>query len=125
MKHPALTNDIRLLAGIFAVSGTIHLVRPEVYEPIIPRALPAHRELVLGSGVVELLCAAGLAVPRTRAAAGWLSVAVLLGVFPANVKMANDAQRRDNTVMKVGTLARLPLQLPMIRSALRATGARR
>ncbi|MDT0201124.1 hypothetical protein [Nocardioides sp. AE5] len=116
----SIPTDVLGLAGIFAVSGTIHLVRPQVYEPIVPKFVPAHREMVLGSGVAELACAAGLLHPRTRPAAGWASAALLLAVYPANFKMAADAQRSHNTALKVGTIARLPLQVPMIRWALKA-----
>ena len=55
--------NVQVLAGIFAVSGTVHLVKPELYEPIMPTRLPAHRELILGSGVAELALAAGLLWP--------------------------------------------------------------
>lgn len=60
----------------FAVSGVIHLVKPEAFESIIPRPLqPWARELVLVSGVAELACAGGLPHPRTRPAAGLASAA--------------------------------------------------
>ena len=88
-----LAKDTLLLAGLFAVSGTVHLVKPEVYEPLMPSFVPKHREVILGSGVAELACAAGLLHPRTRRAAGWASAALLLGVFPGNLKMADDARR--------------------------------
>lgn len=115
-----IPKDVLGLAGIFAISGAIHLAKPEVYEPIMPKVLPAHREIVLGSGVAELACAAGLLHPRSRSIAGWASAGLLLAVYPANFKMAADAQKRKNTGLKIGTLARLPLQVPMIRTALRA-----
>ncbi|WP_151081735.1 DoxX family protein [Nocardioides cynanchi] len=120
-----LPRDVAALVGIFAVSGVVHLVRPQVYEPLMPSWVPRHREVILGSGVAELACAAGLAVPASRRTAGWASAALLLGVFPGNVKMALDAQRsrrpgRRTTALKIGTLLRLPLQWPMIRAALRA-----
>lgn len=117
---PPLTKDISALSGIFAVSGVIHLVKPEVYEPLMPKVVPAHREVILASGVVELACAAGLLHPRTRVVAGWASVAVLLGVYPANLKMAADLRSSRRTGLKTAAFARLPLQVPMIRSALRA-----
>lgn len=115
-----IPKDVLGLAGIFAVSGVIHLIKPEVYEPIVPKVITARREVVLGSGVAELICAAGLLSPRTRRLAGWVSAGVLLGVYPANFKMAADAQKGRNTALKVGTVARLPLQMPMIRTALKA-----
>ena len=120
-----LPKDVAALAGIFAVSGVIHLAKPEVYEPLMPSWVPRHREVILGSGVAELACAAGLALPATRRTAGWASAALLIGVFPGNLKMASDAQQITSTKSKVKryqavTLVRLPLQLPMIRAALRA-----
>ena len=41
-------------------------------------------------------------------------------VFPGNLKMADDARRSRSTKFKAISYARLPLQLPMIRTALRA-----
>jgi uncharacterized membrane protein len=114
-----LPRDTLAVAGAFVVSGVVHLVRPETFEPLVPRALPAHREIILASGAAELACAAGLLHPRTRRAAGLASAALLVGVLPGNVQMAVDAQRGGSTAYKAGTLARLPLQLPMIRAVLR------
>lgn len=115
-----IPRDVLGLAAVFATSGAIHLAKPEVYEPIMPKVVPAHREVILASGVAELGCAAGLLHPRTRRSAGWASVALLLAVYPANFKMAADAQKGRNTALKAGSLARLPMQLPMIRTAWRA-----
>src|SRR4051812_22796298 len=116
----ALSRGTKLLVGIFAASGVVHLAKPEVYEPLMPRWVPAHREVILASGVAELAGALGLLFPPTRRLAGLASAALLVGVFPGNVKMAVDASRTRNTPFKVAAFARLPLQLPMIRGALRA-----
>lgn len=111
---------VRILAGIFAVSGTIHLVRPEAYEQIMPSWVPAPRGVILGSGVAELALAAGLLAPPTRRLAGWGSVGLLLGVFPANLKMAADSTRSRNAGFKAAAFSRLPLQWPMVKMALKA-----
>jgi uncharacterized membrane protein len=116
----SLSTSTAGLAGLFAVSGAIHLARPDVYEPLMPSWVPAHREVILGSGVAELACAAGLLHPRTRSVAGWASAALLVGVYPGNIKMALDSTRSRRTGPKVAAFARLPLQVPMIRAALRA-----
>jgi uncharacterized membrane protein len=126
---PPLSRDIAGLATILAASGVIHLVRPEVYEGIVPHVLPHKRLLVHASGVLEIACAAGLLHPATRRVAGWGSVALLVGVFPANVQMSVDQGRRaarrgdaSSRATFAATLARLPLQWPMVRTALRAAG---
>ena len=92
----------------------MHLVRPQVFAAIMPRAIPEehHTNLIYVSGVVELVCAAGL-VRRTRWAAA-ASLATLAAVFPANVQMALDAGTGRNagpTDSRAVAWGRLPLQL--------------
>jgi uncharacterized membrane protein len=111
------------LAAVFATSGVVHMIRPQVFEGIMPRAIPTtyHRPLIWISGVAELACAAGL-VRRCRWAPA-ASIAVLLGVFPANVQMALDSGSgrhpgaMDNAAVAWG---RLPLQVLMIWAARQA-----
>lgn len=115
-----LRRDAKLLAGGFITSGTVHLVRPDVWEPLMPDWVPMHREVIIWSGVAEIACAAGLLFPPTRKLAGLASAGLLAAVFVGNVKMAQDAAKSDNLPFKVAAFARLPLQLPMVRAALRA-----
>lgn len=117
------TKDVTGLAAILAVSGVIHLAKPETYQPIMPEFVPAHREVILVSGVVELVCAAGLLSGRFRRPAGWASAALLLAVFPANLKMAADSTKTSSTGLKAVAFGRLPFQLPLIRTALKAARA--
>jgi uncharacterized membrane protein len=117
-----MSRDVKLLAGIFTVSGVLHLVKPGPYEGIVPRQLPRKRELVLASGVAELALAGLLLHPRTRRLGGLGSAGLLAAVFPANVQMTLDSARSDRRPwwFTLGTVLRLPLQLPMIRIALKA-----
>jgi uncharacterized membrane protein len=116
--------DLRLLTGAFLVSGTVHLVAPRVFLPLVPRWLPARRGIVRWSGAAELVCAAGLLVPATRRPAGLASAALLVAVFPGNVQMAVDARPRG-PAYRAATVLRLPLQVPLVRSALRVAGGGR
>lgn len=52
-----LTRDLKGLAALFTTSGVLHLVRPQPFESITPRRLPARRGLVYASGVAEIACA--------------------------------------------------------------------
>jgi len=126
---PELTRDVVGLAALFLVSGTTHLVKPDVFEPLVPRALPVPRGLVYASGIAELACGVGLLYAPTRRVAGWASAALLLAVFPGNVQMSvshgkRAARRQDATSRATfaATVARLPVQVPLIRAALRAAG---
>jgi uncharacterized membrane protein len=112
-----------VLAAAFTTSGIVHIIRPESFSAIMPRAIPEehHKNLIYLSGLVELACAAGL-IRRTRWAAP-ASVAILLAVFPANFQMALDSGSGRNPGVadnKALAWARLPLQIPMIWAALQA-----
>jgi uncharacterized membrane protein len=112
-----------LLAGAFATSGTVHFVRPQLFEALMPRVLPqpSHRSLIYVSGAAELVCAWGL-LRRTSWAAP-ASTAVLAAVFPANLQMALDAgSGRHPGAMDRADVAwgRLPLQLLMVWAARQA-----
>lgn len=109
------------LAVMFGVMGVLHFVKPEPFERIVPHQLPRKKELVYASGLAELACAAGLLHPRTRRTAGLASAGLLAAVFPANVQMALDLNRKGSPRAKAIGFARLPLQIPLIRAALKAS----
>ena len=102
------------LAVAFVGSGVLHLVRPRVFEAIVPPSLPAPRLLVYVSGVAEIAGGLGLLVPALREAAGWGLVALLVAVFPANVYMARQAGRFRRVAPAWALWARLPLQAVLI-----------
>lgn len=122
----SLASGPKVLVSAFLVSGMVHLVRPQVFEPIVPPMLPGKRQVVYVSGVAELACAAGLLLPQTRKSAGVASATLLAAVFPANVQMAIDAHRAierkgptpRRQAVRAAAIARLPLQVPLIRWAL-------
>ena len=89
MARPSIARSTLALAGFFAVSGVVHLVKPEFYEPIMPAWVPTHREVILGSGVAEIALRRRPAAPATRKVAGWASVAAAARRLPgATCKMA-------------------------------------
>lgn len=115
---PRYRAGARLVAASFWVSGVAHLLSPGIFTQIVPRSLPAPRAMVYLSGVMELLCAAGLS--RRASWAPLASSALLLAVWPANVRMALDATGRGDDWWKVALAwVRVPAQLPLIWSVLR------
>ena len=102
----------RFFAGpVMTVAGINHFVMPRAYESIMPDYLPAHRTLVYASGVAEIAGALATLHPRTRKAGGWILIATLVAVFPANVHMALHPDRYPAVPGgEVALLARLPLQ---------------
>ncbi len=111
-----------LLAALLLTTGTLHFVAPSPFESIVPSFLGSPGAWVYASGVAELACAVGLTVPRTRRRAAWLTVALFVVVFPANVTMAVRALEGHGNVAIA--FARLPLQIPLVGWALYITGYR-
>jgi uncharacterized membrane protein len=112
---------IRMAAVLFS-TGVLHFAIPRPYDKIVPPALPGSaRTYTYASGVAEIAVAGALAAPRTRKVGALAAVALFAAVFPANVQMALDWWRdpKSNSLMKATAIARLPLQIPMITSALR------
>lgn len=105
------------LAAIFAGSGVLHLIRPELFLPLIPRGLPTPATIVTVSGVAELVCAVGLLSGRSWA--GPASAALLVAVFPGNIQFALDqaADPAADARLVAGAWLRLPLQVPLIWAA--------
>lgn len=127
---PAMAGVLRfapdVLAALFAVSGFGHLVRPAVYQALIPPFLPAPGAIIAISGLAELICSIGLV--RRDWWAGPTSAALLVAVFPGNVwfALATTSDRASADLLVVGSWLRLPLQLPLIWAALQSkAGGRR
>lgn len=99
--------------------GTLHLVKPEPFDHLIPEQLPGTaRQWSIGSGFAELGTAALLLIPATRKAGGVAAAALFVGVWPGNFKMAWD-WRHVSAAKQAISLGRLPLQIPMIMSAVK------
>ena len=111
----------RRLALFLAGSGVMHFAVPKFYDQLIPAQLPGSaRAWTLGSGVVEIATGAVVAHPGTRRLGALGAALLFVGVFPANIKAVVDANRGPApAALKIGTIARLPLQWPMITWALK------
>lgn len=102
----------------YAVAGLLHLLATPTYMRAVPSYLPAHRMLVVISGLAEIAGGVGLLVPENadgqpRRAAAWGLVLLLVAVFPANVTMIAEHARFPQVPLWAAWL-RLPLQLPLL-----------
>jgi uncharacterized membrane protein len=77
------------LAALFTLTAAAHFdrMRPDLVRMVPPR-LPRPGLWVTVTGVLELLGAAGLALPATARLAAWALFLLLLAMFPANVHAA-------------------------------------
>lgn len=133
MTHTCLTETMPrrstlAASAFFTGAGTMHFVRPDFFEAIVPDWFPDKKLANHGSGAVEIVFGLGLLSDRTRKFSALGLIALLLAVLPANVDMAvNDVEvkpgddgkmaRSVGTAVGPGRIVnwvRLPLQLPVI-----------
>jgi uncharacterized membrane protein len=100
------------LAAFMIGAGIMHFVVPRFYEPLIPDELGSARAWVYGSGVAELVAGGLVLNRRTTRLGALLTLVVLVGVYPGNIKMAVDAGVPHDAT-SWGAWIRLPFQLPM------------
>ena len=99
----------KYLQAIFMIfAGTMHFFNPSFFLKIMPPYLPQHKELVLVSGVFEVLLGLMLLIPRCSRLAAWGIMALLIAVFPANIYLYQHQEILPAS--PIIHLLRLPLQ---------------
>jgi len=116
-----ITNPTRAskMGAMLVGMGALHFAVPKPFDSIVPAELPGNaRFYTHASGVAEVATGALLLVPRTRKLGALAAIALFVSVFPANVNMVR-LWKDKPLPMRIGAIARLPLQIPMIVWALK------
>ncbi|OLR90348.1 DoxX family protein [Actinokineospora bangkokensis] len=115
------------LSVLLGTAGTLHFAVPKQFDALVPRQLPGGKRLWTQlSGVAEVGVALAVAVPRTRRLGGLLAALLFVAVFPGNVKMVVDWERKGvPPVRRAIAWGRLPLQWPLVAWALNVRDAAR
>ncbi len=71
----------------FMLGGIAHFTSAAFFTAIVPPYVPFPLAVVYVSGVIEILAAAALLVPRTRRVAGATLFLLTIAVSPANIHM--------------------------------------
>ena len=79
-----------MLAAAYLAAGILHIAIPAPFLGITPAWVPFPREIILFTGLCELVGAVGLMTTRFRWWAGVMLAAYAVCVYPANVKHAID-----------------------------------
>jgi uncharacterized membrane protein len=106
--------------GIFYVSaGVAHFAVPATYLAVMPPYIPWPLAMIYISGAAEILGGVGVLIPdgfvfpRTRVAAAWGLVALLIAVSPVHINMCLHPDKFPGIPLWA-IWVRLPLQLPLI-----------
>lgn len=100
------------MAGLYCVAGISHFLKPKVFIAITPKWVPFPEIINVVVGIVEITLGIALLFESTRSLAAIGIIALLIAVFPANVKHYQIALKKGKFVM--ATFIRLPLQLLLI-----------
>lgn len=113
------------LTLFFLFTGLGHFIRTEGMAEMLPPRIPYRVELIYVTGVLELLGAAGVWVPRLMRLTGLCLILMLIMILPANIYSA--VQRVEFGGHGAGPaylLVRVPFQLFVICWAYVATQQR-
>lgn len=106
---------VRALAAAFLFFSVGHFVKTAGMIEMLPPFVPARQTLVLATGVLEILLAVALLIPRVRRAAGIGCLLVLVAFFPANIYAAlNETGLGGHQWGPEYLLIRAPLQLVLL-----------
>ena len=105
-----MSTSQKILAAFWIGAGINHFRAPRTYEAIMPDYMPKHHELVLASGVAELIGGAAVIPKASRPFARWWLIGVLAAVFPAHVHMVQNPERYPK-VPKAALWVRMPIQI--------------
>ena len=115
------------LGGILMLAGISHLTfARRDFAAQVPPWLPIEEDtVVLASGVVEIGLGALIASGFRRRLVGLGAAAFFVAIFPGNIAQWREHRDAFGLDTDAKRLARLPMQLPLIATALWSTGALR
>ena len=100
-------------AVFYALAGINHFWHADNYNSFMPSWMPLPFELIYITGFLEIGLGLLLIPATTRKFAGWLIIALLIAVYPANIQMAINYVSTHNPHTWIA-LARLPIQFVLI-----------
>jgi uncharacterized membrane protein len=104
-----------VMGGFYILNGLNHFFNADAYIAIMPAYLPWHSQLVVLSGVAEIVVGTGVLIPVIRVTAAWGIIALLILIFPANLYVAmNGLPYIGDQPNVVLNWVRLPFQLVLI-----------
>ena len=103
------------MSFLYLFVGIKHFTNPSFFEAIVPPFFVFKEALVYISGFIEIAIAVLLVVKKTRRIGAYITIGLLVAVFPANIYLYISETARDVLdVTKHQALIRMPFQIPLI-----------
>ena len=96
---------------LYLVVGIQHFTNPSFFEAIVPPFFVYKEALVYISGFIEITIAILLVIKKTRKIGAYITIGLLVAVFPANIFLyMSETAREVLDVTKHQALIRMPFQ---------------
>ena len=103
------------LSLFFIFTGLGHFIRTQEMAAMLPLSVSYRTELVYFTGILEVLGAIGVWIPRLMRRTGLLLIVMLIAILPANIYSAmNRVDFGGHEAGPVYLLVRIPFQLFVI-----------
>ena len=100
---------------LYVIVGIKHFTNTDFFVNIVPSIINYKEEVVLVSGLIEIILGILLLFNQTRKFAAWGIILLLIAVFPANIYLYLSETARDTlSISKNQALYRLPFQIPLM-----------
>jgi uncharacterized membrane protein len=87
------TLGLVFVIAVFLIGGIAHFVYLDLFIRVVPSYIPYPKEVVLFTGVCELVGVIGLLLKPLRQLAGWAFALYLVCVMPVHIDMLIHADR--------------------------------
>ena len=101
-----------IMAGFLVFAGISHFTMKNFFMKTMPPYIPKHEEMVIISGIAEIILGICLLFSQTKSLAAWGIILLFIAVFPANIYMTTSGKFKK--IPHWILWLRLPLQLVLI-----------
>tara|TARA_Y100000739_G_C20560384_1_gene442776 strand:+ start:131 stop:592 length:462 start_codon:yes stop_codon:yes gene_type:complete len=106
---------IYMMAALYIIVGVKHFLNIDFFIAITPNFIGLKKEVVIISGVVEIVLGILILFKKTRKLASIGIIILLILVFPANIYLyVSEISRELVGISKNKALIRMPFQIPLI-----------
>jgi uncharacterized membrane protein len=100
------------LSLFFLFTSIGHFIKTEEMAEMLPASMPYRTSLIYVTGILELLGAIGVWIPRLTKLTGFLLILMLIGILPANIYSAiNRVEFGGHGAGPAYLLLRVPFQI--------------
>jgi len=104
---------IYIMSAIYIIAGILHFVKTKMYMIIMPEYFYNHKNLVILSGIAEIIMGIGLCIPSLKTLSLYCIIAMLIVFLTVHFYMLNN-DKASLGIPKWILVLRIPLQFALM-----------